>query len=152
MFFFNFFWTLGDKWMGPIKLCLSILPSFCLSFHPSFCPGVFLESYNKFFLMFGMVLETYMKLCVTGLDFPGKKICCQNWKNMPKTVFFELNEKFGHWFLLNLFYSENRYFLLCSCTSPMFAKIFVPEIWARMFSANQIAGYFNQPYLQNKSV
>ena len=136
MFFLNFFWTLGDKWMGPIKLCLSILPSFCLSFHPSFCPGVFLESYNKFFLMFGMVLETYMKLCVTGLDFPEKKICCQNWKNMPKTVFFELNEKFGHWFLL----------------SPMFAKIFVPEIWARMFSANQIAGYFNQPYLQNKSV
>ena len=29
-------------------------------------------------------------------------------------------------------------------------KIFVPEIWAKMFSANQIAGYFNQPYLQNK--
>ena len=30
--------------------------------------------------------------------------------------------------------------------------MFVPEIWGKMFSANQIAGFFNQPYLQNKSV
>ena len=27
-----------------------------------------------------------------------------------------------------------------------------PEARAKMFSANQIAGFFNQPYLQNKSV
>ena len=25
-------------------------------------------------------------------------------------------------------------------------------IWAKMFSVNQIAGFFNQPYLQNKSM
>ena len=25
-------------------------------------------------------------------------------------------------------------------------------IWAKMFSANQIAGLFNQPYLQNKGM
>ena len=31
-------------------------------------------------------------------------------------------------------------------------KIFIPEIWAKVFSANQIAGFFNQPYLQNKSM
>ena len=31
-------------------------------------------------------------------------------------------------------------------------KIFVPEIWAKIFSAIQIAGFFNQPYLQNKSM
>ena len=31
-------------------------------------------------------------------------------------------------------------------------KIFIPEIWAKMFSANQIAGFFNQPYLQKKSM
>ena len=41
---------------------------------------------------------------------------------------------------------------MCSCTNPIFAKMFVPEIWAKMFSANQIAGFFNQPYLQNKSM
>ena len=40
--------------------------------------------------------------------------------------------------------------MLCSCTNPIFGEIFVPEIWAKMFSANQIAGFFNQPYLQNK--
>ena len=34
----------------------------------------------------------------------------------------------------------------------MFGKILVAEIWAKMFSANQIAGFFNQPYLQNKSM
>ena len=32
----------------------------------------------------------------------------------------------------------------------MFRKIFVPEIWPKMFSDNQIAGFFNQPYLQKK--
>ena len=29
-------------------------------------------------------------------------------------------------------------------------KNFVPEIWAKMFSANQITVFFNQPYLQSK--
>ena len=41
--------------------------------------------------------------------------------------------------------------LLCSCTDPMFGKIFVPEILAKIFSANEIVGFFNQPYLQSKS-
>ena len=49
-------------------------------------------------------------------------------------------------------YNENLYYLLCSCTNPIFMKIFIPEIWAKMFSANQIAGFFNQPYLQKKSM
>ena len=31
-------------------------------------------------------------------------------------------------------------------------KIFVPEIWAKTFSANQNAAFFNQPYHQNKSI
>ena len=31
-------------------------------------------------------------------------------------------------------------------------KIFVPEIWVKMFSASQIAGFLNLPYLENKSV
>ena len=31
-------------------------------------------------------------------------------------------------------------------------KIFVSEIWAKMFSVNQIVGFFNEPYLQNKSM
>ena len=31
-------------------------------------------------------------------------------------------------------------------------EIFSPKIWAKMLSANQIAGFFNQPYPQNKSM
>ena len=54
--------------------------------------------------------------------------------------------------LLNFFHNENLYNLLCSCTNLIFGKIVIPEIWAKMFSANQIAGFFNQPYLQNKSM
>ena len=42
--------------------------------------------------------------------------------------------------------------MLCSCLNAIFGKIFVPEIWAKMFSANWIAGFFNQPYLQSKPV
>ena len=29
---------------------------------------------------------------------------------------------------------------------------FVPEIFSKMFSANLIAGFFNQPYLESKSL
>ena len=50
---------------------------------------------------------------------------------------------------MNLFY---LIYLLCSCTNLVFGKIFVPEIWATMLSANQIAGFFDQPYLQSKLI
>ena len=42
--------------------------------------------------------------------------------------------------------------MLCSCTNFIYGKIFVPEIWTKIFSANQIAGFFNQPHLQHKSM
>ena len=45
-------------------------------------------------------------------------------KNEPKTGFFELIQRFGYYFLLNLFYNENLNNLLCSCTNPIFEKIF----------------------------
>ena len=100
-----------------------------------------------------MVLEFHVKLCVTEPGFLGKFILPKNQEKGPKQAsFYQLIGKFGHQFLLNLIYNENLYYLLCSCTNPIFGKIFVPEIWAKMFSANQIAGFFNQPYLQNKSM
>ena len=47
-----------------------------------------------------MMLETYMKLCMTELDFLEKNLLLSdlvNWfKNGPKTGFFEFIEKFGH--------------------------------------------------------
>ena len=52
-----------------------------------------------------MVLETHMKLCMTELDFPGKKNLPPpqkkfgKWaKNGPKTEFFEFSEKFGNFY------------------------------------------------------
>ena len=44
------------------------------------------------------------------------------------------------------------YVLLCHWTNPIFGESFFPEIWAKIVSANEIVGFFNQPYLQNKSV
>ena len=69
-----------------------------------------------------------------------------------KQFFFNLLKNFVFNFLLNLFYNKNVYYLLCSCANPIFGKSLVLEIWAKMFSANQIAGFFNQLYLQNKSM
>ena len=42
--------------------------------------------------------------------------------------------------------------MLRSWANLIFAKIFFPEIWAKTFSVNQIARFFHQPYLQNKSI
>ena len=37
-------------------------------------------------------------------------------------------------------------YIVCSVPAqiPYLEEIFVPEIWAQMLSANQIAGFFNQ--------
>ena len=150
-FFFFFFWTLRSNRKGPMKLCLSVLTSVL----PSVC-AFFLELFYEFFLNFVMVLETHIKLLVTGLDFPGGNVLppklgnCT--KNGQKTRFFEFIEKFGRRFVLNLFYNKNWYYLLCSRINPIFGKIFIPKIWAKMFSTNQIARFFNRPFFQNKSM
>ena len=34
--------------------------------------------------------------------------------------------------------------MLCSCTNPIFGKMLVSEIWAKIFSVNQIAEFFNE--------
>ena len=43
-----------------------------------------------------------------------------------------------------MFYNENLYYLLCSCANSVFGKNLVPEIEAKMVSANQIPGFLNQ--------
>ena len=46
-----------------------------------------------------MVLETYMKLCMTEPDFPGNFFYPKNWENGPKmgqAGFFEFIGKFSH--------------------------------------------------------
>ena len=98
-----------------------------------------------------------MKLCTTEPDFLGKFFLPRKlgkWtKNGPKMVFWI------YWKIYSI-YSIIKTYIICSVLhSPLqnsaiiqSCKIFVPEIWAKMFPANQIAGFFNQPYLQNKSV
>ena len=49
-----------------------------------------------------------------------------------------------------MFYNENLYYLLCSCTNPIFLKNLVSEIKTKMVSANQIVGFSNQLFLQKK--
>ena len=103
-----------------------------------------------------MVLESHVKLWVKEPDFPGKIFLPSKFgkwtQNGPKTGFLEFIGKFHHFILLNLVYNENLYYLLCSCTNLKLRKNFIYDIWAKMFSANQITGFFNQPYLQNKSM
>ena len=47
-----------------------------------------------------------------------------------------------------------KIYIICCVPAqiPYLGKIFVPEIWAKMFSVNQIAEFFNQSYLHNKSM
>ena len=98
------------------------------------------------------MLESHVKLCLTEPEFFGKFFLLSKLGKWAQTGFFEFIGKYSHQFLLNLVYNENLYYLLCSCTNPIRRKIFVPEIWTKMFSVNQVAGIFNQPYLQNKSM
>ena len=68
---------------------------------------------------FSMVLEAIMTLRVTESDFLEKNLLppkLVKWvKNRPKIQFSEFKEVFGQYFLLNFFYNENLYYLLCSC-------------------------------------
>ena len=34
---------------------------------------------------------------------------------------------------------------------PCFGKLFIPKIWSKIFSTNEIVGFFYRPYLQNKT-
>ena len=74
--------------------------------------------------------------------------CTKSGKNWPKIGFIGFIGKFSHCIFLNLVYKEISYYLLYSCTNPMLGKNLVPEIWAKMLSANQIAGFLNWLYLQ----
>ena len=95
------------------RVSQSILLSILLS-------ALALELYYQFFLNFGIVLETCIKFCMVEQNFLEKSFLPQKlgkWtKNGSKTEFFEFIEKFGYYVLLNLFYSENLYHLLCSKT------------------------------------
>ena len=75
--------------------------------------------------------------------------CLKNGENGPKLGFLKFIGKFSYFFL-NSVYNEGFYYLLYSCTNLIFGKNLVPEIWAKMLSANQATGFLNQLCLENK--
>ena len=80
-----------------------------------------------------------------GAKNPYEVVCDQKFRKMgqkwPTTWFFEFTEKFSHYFLLNLFYNEYSYYLLCSCTNRIFGKILFHEIWAKCSQPIRLQDY-----------
>ena len=131
-FLFFLYWTPCGSWKVPMKYGQSVLLSIILSVQ-AFSSLVF----ASLVFFFGIVLETHMKLCMTVLNFPKKNFFAP--KMVQKLKFIEKCKK-----LKNI---ENS-----SCTNPIFGDSLVHEIWAKMFSANKIEGFFNQPDLRSKSM
>ena len=135
--FFCFRVYIGPPAVAARFLLNRVSPSFCPSFRLS---RRFLEIASLVFFcffVFGMVLQTHMKLYVTVLDFPEKIVFAP--KMVQNLTFIEKCKK-----LKNIEKS--------SCTNPIFGDSLVHEICPKMFSANKIAGFFNQPYLWSKSM
>ena len=126
-----------SEWSYEIgSLCL---PS-RLCIFPSFGPSVLSSVFSIFW---HGCRNPYEVVCDRTRYFGEKSLPPElgKWaKNGPKTKFFWFIEKFGH-YLLNLFSIDNLCYFLCSCTNSIFGKIFVPKIWAKIVSANQIAGF-----------
>ena len=87
-----------------------------------------MELDHHFFLHFGMLLETVIKLWGTELEFLENSFCPKNWGNGPKIVFVDLKKNLVVSFSLNLFYNKNLFYLLCSCTHAVFGKSLVRDI------------------------
>ena len=98
-----------------------------------------------------MVLETHMKLgwqsWISWKEHFAPKIgkMGQKW---AKNRVFRIHWKIWSLIFTEVVLYENLYYSLCSCINPIFGKMLVPEIWAKMFSANQIAEFLNQTYLK----
>ena len=94
-----------------------------------------------------------MCCCAWQPNLLKKKFFCPKiGENGSKVGFFEFIGKFSHYFFLYLVYKDRLYYLLYSFTNPILRKNLVPEIWAKMPSANQIAGFLNWLYLLNKMI
>ena len=106
------------------------------------CPSVHPSYFHLYGGFLGIVSLVFPKFCDGRNPFEVTR----------SRAGFSRKNIFSQKFLLNLLYNENLYCLLCCWTNLIFWKIFVPDIWPKMFSASQIAGFFNLPYIQNKSV
>ena len=108
----SFYWTPCDSWKGP-----SILSSVLLSKRFLAIVLVFSEYWHS-------ARNPYEVVC-DWAEFSQKKFFCPKiWENGPKMGqkqgFLNLSKDLVFNFLLNLFYNENLYYLLCSSTNPIF--------------------------------
>ena len=95
--------------------------------------------------------KTYMKLCVTELDFLGKKFYPKNCENGPK-----IDQKQGFLNLLknlviNLYWicSIMKIYIICCFPAQIsYLGEFLFLKYRPACSQTIIAGFFNQPYLQ----
>ena len=69
------------------------------------------------------MLEYHMKLSLTEPKFFSPKTGNTDQKFVKNSIFFNLLKNLTE-ILLNLFYDENVYYLLCSCTNSLFGKSF----------------------------
>ena len=102
------------------------------SVHPSvLTSGSFLGIGSLVFSEIQHVLGL-MCCCAWQPDFLKKIFLPKNWgkwaKNGQKIGFFKVIRKFSHQFFLKLVYNESLYYLLYSCTNPIFGKNLVREM------------------------
>ena len=57
------------------------------------------------------------------------KSCTKMTQNGSKVGFFEVTEKFGYYFFLDLLYNESLYYLLFTSTNRTSGKNVDPEMW-----------------------
>ena len=80
-------WKVKSYFLGPLAIAGGVLWN--RVWHTSVFPSekaFVLEFFRYFFLNFGLVLQTHIRLSVTEPDIPEKKIYSKNWENGPKTV------------------------------------------------------------------
>ena len=92
-----------------------------------------------------MVLESHVKLSMK-IFLPPK---LGKW---AKNRVFSINWKIWSLILLNLIIMKIHIICCLPAQIPYLGKFLFLRYGPKMFSANQIAGFFNQPYLQNKSM
>ena len=127
----------------------------CPSFHPSFhLSGCFLGIVSLVFSKFWHDARNPYEVVCDSQIFQKKHFAQKIGKMGQKQGFLNILKNF----VINFYWicSIMKIYIICCVPAqiPNWEKFWFLRygIWAKMFSVNQIAGFFNQPYLQNKSM
>ena len=136
--------------ISKIFLYLTVIVNFVCIFnildpHPSFCPGIFLELHHCFFSKFWHGAWNPHEVVHDISGFSRNKILPQGIRKMDQewtqNRVFEFSEKFGNFYWIC---SVMKIYIICCVPAqiPYLGKL-IPEICAKMFSANQIAVFLS---------